>query len=431
MYEKDPHQALKTEVLGKARSRNADFVLVKLQWSKDDFGFSLHVSPHTWSTAGYQPTDFLSHLGLHRSTCAFIDSRQCYVRWVSEDFDVSKFSNLFDQAYSDLLEAQNHLEKCGFFFDQPEGWSYYFGKDSTSRKIDLQMVGDGHLAMLIKQMKQGEDEAFWFKFTWLESERQNGWVIHYRPKHFPLSSELHSVFQFLGLRTFGKCPEYDFEQCYWRSIAFVSRGDGFFDGGANTAYGWFDAHIQHFSPGIQKLLGTNSEIEKAGLSFLPFLKPRERLEVDIEKQIVHPKSSVAKRNLSQFDVAISFAGTERQHAEKLAKILKEAGFSIFYDGFYPEYLWGKNLVDTFDEIFRKRARYCVVFVSKDYKDRVWTNHERRSAQARALNEKGKEYILPIKVDETELDGMPPTIGHISLKKGIEAIAELLIKKLRS
>ena len=103
---------------------------------------------------------------------------------------------------------------------------------------------------------------------------------------------------------------------------------------------------------------------------------------------------------------------------------------MFYDEFFPEYLWGKNLVDTFDEIFRKRSRYCVIFISKGYKDRVWTNHERQSAQARALNEKGNEYILPIKVDETELDGMPPTVGYVPIKKGIEKIGELLIKKLK-
>lgn len=204
-----------------------------------------------------------------------------------------------------------------------------------------------------------------------------------------------------------------------------------FDSNANTAHGWFDSHAQHFSPGIQKLLSANAEIEKSGLTFLPFQKPAERLNVDIEKRVTRPKASAKSADTTKFDVAISFAGTEREHAEKLATILKEANFSVFYDEFYPEYLWGKNLVDTFDEIFRKRSRYCVIFISKEYKDRVWTNHERQSAQARALNEKGKEYILPIKVDETELDGMPPTVGYVTLKKGVDKIGELLIKKLKA
>ena len=102
---------------------------------------------------------------------------------------------------------------------------------------------------------------------------------------------------------------------------------------------------------------------------------------------------------------------------------------MFCDKFSPEYLWGKNLVDIFDEIFRKRARYCVIFVSKDYKESAWTNHERQSAQARALNEKDNEYILPIKIDDTELDGMPPTLGYVSIDEGIEEIGRLLIEKL--
>lgn len=72
----------------------------------------------------------------------------------------------------------------------------------------------------------------------------------------------------------------------------------------------------------------------------------------------------------------------------------------------------------------------MIFVSKEYAKRVWTNHERQSAQARALNEKGNEYILPIKVDDTELIGMPPTMGYVSLSKGIDSIADVLVKKLQ-
>ena len=73
----------------------------------------------------------------------------------------------------------------------------------------------------------------------------------------------------------------------------------------------------------------------------------------------------------------------------------------------------------------------MVFVSREYRDRIWTNHELRSAQARALEEKGNEYILPIKVDDAELDGLPPSIGYLPISLGVEKIAELLIRKLTS
>jgi hypothetical protein len=72
----------------------------------------------------------------------------------------------------------------------------------------------------------------------------------------------------------------------------------------------------------------------------------------------------------------------------------------------------------------------VIFISKEYRDRKWTIQEARSAQARALEEKGKEYILPIRVDDAELDGMLPTLGY-TIQMGVGEIGDLLIKKLRA
>lgn len=135
---------------------------------------------------------------------------------------------------------------------------------------------------------------------------------------------------------------------------------------------------------------------------------------------------------NRFDVALSFAGTERSFAEELAKRVRDAGFEVFYDEFYPEQLWGKDLVVFFDNIYRKVSRYCVMFVSHEYADRMWTTHERRSAQARAVEEKGNEYILPIRVDNTELEGLHPTIGYLSLSQyEIPRIADILTAKLRT
>ena len=69
------------------------------------------------------------------------------------------------------------------------------------------------------------------------------------------------------------------------------------------------------------------------------------------------------------------------------------------------------IVEFFDDIYRKQARYCVMLISPEYRDRTWTQHERRSAQARALEERGREYILPIVVAAAELPGMQPTTGY--------------------
>ena len=72
-----------------------------------------------------------------------------------------------------------------------------------------------------------------------------------------------------------------------------------------------------------------------------------------------------------------------------------------------------------------------MFVSAEYASRIWTTHERRSAQARALQEKGGDYILPIRVDDTDLAGLQPTVGYLNIHQySIDQIAELLIAKLK-
>ena len=53
--------------------------------------------------------------------------------------------------------------------------------------------------------------------------------------------------------------------------------------------------------------------------------------------------------------------------------------------------------------------------SHERHDKVWTNHERRSAQAPALKDK-QEYILPARFDDTPIPGLPDTVHYIDLKR---------------
>jgi hypothetical protein len=95
----------------------------------------------------------------------------------------------------------------------------------------------------------------------------------------------------------------------------------------------------------------------------------------------------------EFDVCLSFAGENRAYVEEAAARLTEAGIRVFYDKYEQADLWGKDLYAHLDYVYRKAARYCVLFVSAAYARKNWTNHERQSAQARAL-EANQEYVLP-------------------------------------
>ncbi len=131
----------------------------------------------------------------------------------------------------------------------------------------------------------------------------------------------------------------------------------------------------------------------------------------------------------EYDVALTFAGPDRKYAEKLAHHLSEAGVRVFYDKFETERLWGEDLYTYLADIYSKRARYCVMFLSKHYAELLWTNHERRFAQARAFRE-NSAYILPLKIDDTEIPGVADTIGYVNLlTTPIEEVAGLVLRKL--
>ena len=132
----------------------------------------------------------------------------------------------------------------------------------------------------------------------------------------------------------------------------------------------------------------------------------------------------------KYDVALSFAGEQRVYAKELARLLRAAGVRVFYDEDEKANLWGRNLVDYLYEIYCNEARFCVVFVSRAYATKRWTTHERKAAQVRVLREVTSEYLLPIKVDDTLLPGLPESVGYVSIKDGIKAIAKELLKKLR-
>lgn len=131
----------------------------------------------------------------------------------------------------------------------------------------------------------------------------------------------------------------------------------------------------------------------------------------------------------KYDIAVSFAGEDRPVVEEFVNSLAENDISVFYDSWEQAQLWGKDLYQHLDMIYQQAARYCVIFISENYVKKAWTKHELRSAQARAFQQ-NSEYILPIKLDDTELPGLPSTIAYIDLRQtSIKQIADILFEKI--
>ncbi len=133
--------------------------------------------------------------------------------------------------------------------------------------------------------------------------------------------------------------------------------------------------------------------------------------------------------VKEYDIALSFAGEDRAYVEMVAEQLKARDISVFYDGYEEDALWGKDLYVHLADIYRLKSKYTLIFISKHYSEKVWTNHERKAAQSRAIEE-NEEYILPLRFDDTNIPGILPTIAYIDLRiKSPTEVAILVGKKL--
>lgn len=142
-------------------------------------------------------------------------------------------------------------------------------------------------------------------------------------------------------------------------------------------------------------------------------------------------TSLYRHEAFAYDIALSFAGEDRDYVEQVAAILRQEGIRVFYDKYEQVRLWGKDLYMHLTQVYQNEARYTVMFISEHYAKKLWTNRERESAQARAFTE-NREYILPARFDDTVVPGMLSTTGYISLRNtSPRELVDLILEKLSS
>ena len=91
---------------------------------------------------------------------------------------------------------------------------------------------------------------------------------------------------------------------------------------------------------------------------------------------------------------------------------------------------GENLYVHLSGVYKDKARYCVMFLSEHYTQKLWAYHELENAQARAFFKENEEYILPVRLDDTEIPAILPTVGYLDLRKlSIDKVYQALVVKL--
>ena len=172
-----------------------------------------------------------------------------------------------------------------------------------------------------------------------------------------------------------------------------------------------------------RLLELNKRLCFVGLELSENAKYRK---ISKSSTITNPFSASEKSSTNEYDIAISFAGEDRTIAESIAEKLKKDGVRVFYDSYEKATLWGKDLYEHLNDVYKNKAKYCLMVISNSYRDKQWTNHERKAAQARAFSQ-NKEYILPLKLDDTEIPGLNETIGYVDYRTSDSDEVVLLLK----
>jgi hypothetical protein len=129
----------------------------------------------------------------------------------------------------------------------------------------------------------------------------------------------------------------------------------------------------------------------------------------------------------RFDVAISFAGEDRDFARRLATALRRT-FDVFFDEFFVAEMVGRSLSEYLEKVYSTEASHCVILISEHYTKKPFTNHEKRAALSRLLVDSG--YLIPIRFDDSKLTGLPEDTCYLDARKmSLRAIVRIIIQKI--
>lgn len=189
--------------------------------------------------------------------------------------------------------------------------------------------------------------------------------------------------------------------------------------------------LNNFSDVIeQKGLGDILYYKKGG-SYISIEDPSFRFYLNL-LDVEDIKSRIQLRSSQYpYDVAVSFAGDVRDTVEEFVRALQDRGLNVFYDFDQQAQLWGKNLRVTLSEVYANEALYMVIFLSKSYPERDWTDFELTIGKA-AADKRTNEYLLPLRLDDVNVVGIHSTIGYIDLNQaGVARTVEILAEKVNT
>jgi hypothetical protein len=110
----------------------------------------------------------------------------------------------------------------------------------------------------------------------------------------------------------------------------------------------------------------------------------------------------------EWDVAISFAGENRELAEYIAISLDLLDMRVFYDKNYEDNYLGRLWSDVFKSIYSERSSLVICLLDSNHKRKIWPTFERECFQPRVADGE----VIPIILDDTIFVGLPKDLASI-------------------
>jgi len=131
----------------------------------------------------------------------------------------------------------------------------------------------------------------------------------------------------------------------------------------------------------------------------------------------------------EYEIAVSYASEDLEFVRGVKRCLEMCGIRVWMIDKTSVEHWGRDLAEYLEDVFVRRARFVLLFLSADYCRKVWPTYERRMALPRALLERS-ECLLPVVMDDTPVPGPLKNLGYIDYRKlsGFDLV-DLIVKKV--
>ena len=117
-----------------------------------------------------------------------------------------------------------------------------------------------------------------------------------------------------------------------------------------------------------------------------------------------------------YDLAVSFAGEDRDYVEQTVSACEELGLHVFYDRNMSNEWWGRNFIREQRNVYGSQTRYFVPFISSKYLSKPIPMDEFSAAMMTAVKQ-GDGYILPVLIGEVQVPAelLHPHIHYLRAK----------------